>query len=117
MKKFDRVYVPHPNFRFPTEPLYRIAHEIVYACDTPMFDDMIGPDQKYKFEGSIARKMSDFDLEADCIAFYGDPLIFAMMVSYVLPIAGSINIARYSQKLDEYVVREVDVGEEWSEYE
>ena len=117
MKKFDRVYVPHPNFRFPTEPLYRIAHEIVYVCDTPMFDDMIGPEHKTKFEGCIFRKMDDFDPNTDAIAFYGDAVIFAMMVIYVGGFLQPIKIARYSQKLDEYVVREIDVGEEWSCYE
>ena len=117
MKKYDRVYVPHPNFRFPTEPLYRIAHEIVYVCDTPMFDDMIGKDQSYKFEGSVAKKMEDFDPETDVIAFYGDAIIFAMMVLVASDRSDTIRVARYSQKLDEYVVREINVDEEWSEYE
>lgn len=117
MKKFDRVYVPHPNFRFPTDPLYRIASEIVYVCDAPMFDDMMGPEQRYKFEGAIFRKMEDFDMDTDCVAFYGDPIIFAMMVAYVVPITGQIQVARYSQKLDEYVVREIDVRKSWDQYD
>jgi hypothetical protein len=117
MKKCDRVYVPHPNFRFPTEPLYRIAQEIIYVCDTPMFDDMIAADHKHKFEGMVAKKMEDFDPETDAIAFYGDAIIFAMMVITAYERSDIIRIARYSQKLDEYVIREIDVDENWYEYE
>jgi hypothetical protein len=117
MKKLDRVYVPHPNFRFPTEPLYRIAHEIIYVCDTPMFDDMIGNDHKHKFEGSVWRKMEDYDPESDAIAFYGDAIVFAMMVLVASDRSDTIRIARYSQKLDEYVVREINIDEDWHDNE
>ena len=113
MVKFERVYVPHPNFRFPTDPLYEIADEIVYVCDTPMFDDMIGAEHKYKFEGIIERKMRDFNPETDCIAFYGDAIVFAMMVAHALDVSPALKIARYSQKLDKYVVREINLNEDW----
>ena len=117
MRKCERVYVPHPNFRFPTEPLYKIANEIVYVCDAPMFDDMMGPEHRAKFEGQIANKMDDFDCDHDCIAFYGDPIIFALMVALATETFGEVKIARFSQKLDEYVVRKLDVSDNWTTYE
>lgn len=109
MNKFDRVFVPHPNFRFPTEPLYRIANEIVYVCDTPMFDDMIeGHDDK--FEGRVAEKLLDFNPKDDIIAFYGDAVIFAMMVSFIASRHDWFSIARYSTKRDEYMVRAIELS-------
>lgn len=116
MHKFEKVFVPHPNFRFPTAPLLEIADELVYVCETPMFDDMVGAENKLRFEGSIFRKMDDFDPEKDCVAFYGDPIIFAMMVVYVMPISGRLKIARYSSKLDKYIVREINSNDDWSIY-
>jgi hypothetical protein len=39
------------------------------------------------------------------------------MVLFASDRSDTIRVARYSQKLDEYVVREINIDEDWSEHE
>jgi len=107
MKKFRRVYVPHPNFRFGTEHLKKLGEEIVYVCESPMFDDMLGPEHESKFEQRIRAELRDFDPSKDVIADYGDAMIFAMMIFHLAEFHYEIDIARYSTKKEMYVVRQI----------
>jgi hypothetical protein len=107
MDKFKRVFVPHPNFRFGTEHLKKIGQEIVYVCESPMFDDMIGDEHIPKFEVRIHDELKDFDPENDVVADYGDAMIFAMMIFHLAEYFHSIKVARYSTKKETYVIREI----------
>jgi hypothetical protein len=107
MSKFRKVFVPHVNFRFSPSSLLEIAEEIVYVCETPMFDDMIDERFASKFEFNVMKQLESFDQEKDAIAFYGDAVIFAMMVAYLSDKNDSIFVARFSTKRDEYVVRRI----------
>ena len=109
--KMKRVFVPNPQYRFDPENLRQIADEIVYVCQSPMFDDLAGAENMHRFEGRIADAMSDFNPDGDIIAYYGDAVIFAMMVLFVFcivcPKNDTITIARVSQKTGSYVLREI----------
>lgn len=109
--KFKRVFVPHYNFRFSPEPLKLIADEIVYVCDTPMFDDFIDDQFKHRFEDKVVEAMSDYDPASDLIAFYGDVLIFAMMIIKATEQHEEIFVARFSTKLNSYIVRKLSASE------
>lgn len=106
-KMFRRCFVPHYNFRFSSEPLKELADNLVYVCESPIFDDQFGDEFKVKFEGKINKEMLDFDPEKDIIAFYGDAMIFAMMIAKAIEYWDSIWVARFSSKLNKYLVRKI----------
>lgn len=110
-KKFHRVFVPNYNYRFSSEPLLKIADEIVYVCETPMFDDLIGSEYKDRFEFRVRERMNDYDSETDLIAFYGDPLIFAIMIALAFEEASDVTVARFSSKADEYKIRKISADD------
>lgn len=107
MKRFKRVFVPHVNFRFSPAALLEIAEEIVYVCETPMFDDMVDERFSEKFDKRVVNELSSFSEDYDAIAFYGDAIIFAMMVAFLSDKFDSFFLARFSTKRDEYVVRRI----------
>jgi hypothetical protein len=107
MRKYDRVFVCNPSFKFDVNELSNLANEVIYVCDRPMFDNLAGDDNIYRFEGRIAEKMADFDPEKDIIAYYGDSMIFAIMVMWVVDTFSEFDIARYSAKKSSYVIRRV----------
>jgi len=107
MRRFRKVYVPHVNFRFSPSSLLEIADEIVYVCETPMFDDMVDERFADRFESKIVEQLESFDSTADAIAFYGDAIIFAMMAAYLSEKHDSFFVARFSTKRNEYVVRRI----------
>ena len=54
MTKFKRVFVSNANFRFGTAHLLTLADQIVYLCDSPIFDDMLEElDTIDRFETSV----------------------------------------------------------------
>jgi hypothetical protein len=111
MTKFDRAFVQNPNFRFSAPAIKSIANEIVFVCDVPMFDDLMGAENRKRFEGEVAEKLRTFDPARDVVVFFGDPIIFAMIIQYltifVLDDNEAIKIARWSAKKNEYVIREI----------
>jgi hypothetical protein len=107
MQRFRKIYVPHVNFRFSPSSLLDIADEIVYVCDTPMFDDMADERFVEKFEGKVVEHLDEFSSELDAIAFYGDAVIFAMMAAYLSEKHDSFFVARFSTKRNEYVIRRI----------
>ena len=107
MKRFKRVFVPHVNFRFSPAALLEIADEIIYVCETPMFDDMVDERFSEKFDSRVVSELSTFSETEDAIAFYGDAVIFAMMVAFLSDKFDSFFLARFSTKRDEYVVRRI----------
>lgn len=115
--KYRRAYLANPNFRFGIEPIQRIANEIVYVCPAPMFDDISGIDQAPHFEGSIVRSLAGFNPEKDILVFFGDAIIFGMMIYYLADKHDRLMVARYSSKRDEYIVRpyEAAIFEEFEE--
>lgn len=104
-KKYNRVFVPNPNHRFDTDGLREIAKEIVYVCDRPMFDNLMGGEYVNDFEHRIATRMIDFSPEHDCIAYYGDSIIFAIMLMFVTDRFQDFDMARFSSKEGKYLVR------------
>ena len=107
MEKYKRVFVPNPSFRFDPTELNNLADAVVYVSDLPMFDNLIGDENINRFEHKIAERMADFDPAADIIAFYGDSMIFAIMVMYLCDNHDGFDVARYSSKLEGYVIREL----------
>lgn len=106
MKKYRKAFLPNPNFRFSVEPIQRIAKDLVYVCQTPMFDDMSPLENAKNFEGAIVRALEDFDPEKDIVVFFGDALIFGLMIYHLAGTQSGIKLARYSSKRDEYIIRE-----------
>ena len=107
MEKYKRVFVPNPNTRFDPEELSTFGKSIIYVCDLPMFDNLIGNENVRRFEGRIAERMADFDPATDVIAYYGDSMIFAVMVMWLSDNFDSFDVARYSSKQQAYVIREL----------
>ena len=107
MEKYKRVFVPNPSFRFDPTELNNLADAVVYVSDLPMFDNLIGDENINRFEHKIAERMADFDPAADIIAYYGDSMIFAIMVMYLCDNHDGFDVARYSSKLEGYVIREL----------
>lgn len=106
--KYKRAFVPNPSFRFNPEELNTIAESIVYVSDLPMFDNLIGDENIHRFEHKIAERMADFDSDMDVIAYYGDSMIFALMIMYLCDNYDAFAVARYSSKLGSYVIRELN---------
>ena len=112
MNKFKRVFASNPNFRFGTNHLQELAEEIVYVCDSPIFDDMIDdPASRNKFEQCVTDKLWDFNPNTDVVAFYGDALIFAMIIWEIgeMKLDTDVSIARWSSKAEKYLVRKLEV--------
>lgn len=107
MRKYRRVFVPNPSFRFDPEQLAIIANETIYVCDMPMFDNLVDDEHIHRFEHRVAERLDNFDPSEDIIAYYGDSIIFAMMIMYLSDNFDSFDIARYSAKQQGYVVREL----------
>jgi hypothetical protein len=111
MKKFRKAWVPNTSYRISQAPILEIADDVVVVCETPIFDDLLGKENKSRFEDVIAAKMEGFDPKRDVIVFYGDPMIFALMIVYVTIFIAeegeAINIGRWSTKQERYLVREV----------
>lgn len=102
---YRRVFVPNPNFRFDVNQLAEIANEIVYTCDTPMFDDFMDDQYIDRFELKIADRLADFDPRQDVIAYYGDSMIFALMIMWLSENFESFDVARFSTKKHTYITR------------
>ena len=107
MKKYNRVFVPNPNLRFDPEELATLGNSIIYVCDLPMFDNLIGFENRHRFEGRIAERLENFNPREDVIAYYGDSMIFAMMVMWLSDNFDAFDVARYSSKQQAYVIREL----------
>lgn len=107
MKKYKKVFVPNPNFKFDVNQLLDLADEIVYACDTPMFDELMTDEFIEKFEGKISDRLKVFDPETDVIAYYGDSMVFVLMIMYLSERFESFDVARFSAKRNAYLSREV----------
>lgn len=105
MKKYNRIFVPNPNHRFDTDPLREIANEIVYVCDRPMFDNLMGPEYIGDFEHRIASRMQDFDPQYDAVAYYGDSMIFVIMIMWIADNWSDFDLARFSTKEGKYIIR------------
>jgi len=105
MKKYNRVFVPNPSFRFDPEDLALLASSIVYVCDMPMFDNLVGQEHINRFEHRVADRLMDFNPETDIIAYYGDSMIFAMMIMWLVDNFDSFDVARYSAKQQGYIIR------------
>jgi hypothetical protein len=97
--------VPNPNLRFDPEQIYSIAEEVVYVCHSPMFDNMMDDSFIPKFEHKIVQQLDDFDPETDVVAYYGDCIIFGMMIMWLADAFSEFDIARYSSKQNQYLVR------------
>lgn len=104
-KRYKRAFVPNPNYRYDTNDILNIADEIVYVCDTPMFDNLMGDEYDHKFEHKIAQRMRDFNPDTDVIAYYGDSLIFSMMVMWLADGLDKFDVARFSSKQNRYLIR------------
>jgi len=105
MRKYERVFVCNPSFKLNPDELSQLANEIVYVCDKPMFDNLATDNYIPDFEGRIAERMADFDPNNDIVAYYGDSMIFAMMIMWITGEWDSFDIARYSAKKSGYVIR------------
>ena len=107
MIKYQRVFVCNPSFKFNPDELAHLANEVIYVCDAPMFDNLAGDEYIPRFEGRVAERMADFNPNKDIIAYYGDSMIFAMMVMWISDKWESFDIARYSAKKSGYVIRNI----------
>lgn len=92
--------------KYDPDELRRLADEIVYTCDRPMFDDMIGEEYAPKYEGKVAERMRDFDPNNDVVAYYGDSNIFGLMIMWLADNFEGFDVARYSSRAQAYIVRE-----------
>lgn len=113
--KFRKAFCPNPAVRFDASILREMADEVIYVCDTPIFDDLASDEMKPRFEGRVKEVMRDFDWRYDLIVFFGDALIYAMMLFVVCQDEDNveISVARFSTKANEYVVRKLKLDELW----
>lgn len=103
MKQFNRVFAPVNNERFDKSALYDLANDTIFVCPVPMFDDI--KDRHDLFEHYIDEHMKDFNPETDCIADFGDSMIFAMMIFYVAMEHDRLYVARYNRRASGYTIR------------
>lgn len=110
---YRKAFVPNPATRFSAEKVREIAGEMVYVCDTPIFDDVMGDGYKNRFEDRVKVSMQDFDYQQDVLVFFGDILILSMMmISAALDDEVKyIDIARYSKYSDSYITKRVNVDD------
>jgi hypothetical protein len=109
-KRFKRVFAANPNFKFDQAEMKGVADEIIYACNSPMFDNLIGEEYDMIFEKRIASVMHDFNPDEDVIAYFGDAIIFGMMIMYVSDIFEEFFVARFSTKQNKYLIRRFSHG-------
>lgn len=102
---YRRVFVPNPNFRFDVNQLKQLSENIVYVCDRPMFDDLMGDEYTHEFEHKVQDSLKDFDPKKDVVAFYGDTMIFAIIIMFLSEHFDSFDVARFSAKNNAYLVR------------
>jgi hypothetical protein len=107
MKKYKRAFASNPSFKFDSDELINLAETVVYVSDRPMFDNLIGEENIPRFEHKIAERMFDFNPEHDIVVYYGDSMIFALMIMYLCDNCDNFYLARYSQKEKIYVIREL----------
>lgn len=110
-KRYKRAFIQNMHLRFAYNEIQELADEIVQVCAGPIWDDMAENADRFRFEGHVVQKMTDYDPENDIIVAFGDPLIFALMVMYASSLSGKITLARYSQRSKRYIIREVTDGD------
>lgn len=107
---YRRVFVPNPNFRFDVNQLKQLSENIVYVCDRPMFDELMGNEYIHEFEHKVQNSLKDFNPDTDIVAFYGDTVIFAIIIMYLSEQFDSFDVARFSGKSNSYLVRTLNYG-------
>lgn len=110
MLKYKRAFVANPNYRFDPQDIFDVADDIVYVCDTPMFDNLMGDEYSNKFEQKIVQRMKDFDPKNDVIVYYGDSLIFVLMIMWLADGYDTFDVARFSTKQNKYLIRTLSYG-------
>lgn len=111
MRKFRKAFCPNPAPRFDSSIPRTFADEVVYVCDHSIFDNFTGDENKSRFEGRVKEVMTGFDPRRDVILFFGDALIFAMMIftsTISCDDGDPIVIGRFSTKLNNYIFRNLD---------
>jgi len=103
--KYKRVFAPNKSSKLNESDLFLIADEVIFVCQKPMYDNLV--DEKYSpiFEDTIVEKMADFNPEEDVLVYFGDSLIFAMIVMHLTETFYEFDIARYSRDQKNYVIR------------
>ena len=113
MQKFRRLFAPNPNTKYDPQEMRKIAEQVIYVCDAPMYGDNMSSEHRDRYEGNIARSLEFFDPVHDGIILYGDALIFALMLFYLshtLEAKDTIRIARWNAKRMEYDLREIGIN-------
>lgn len=104
MKKYNRVFVPNPS-RLDEKPLYKLADQVIYACDSHMYESVMGEEHTDKFEDKIVERLTDFNPNTDVIAAYGDIVIFMMMGLHLSDRFETFDVAKFSQREQAYITR------------
>lgn len=107
---FDRVFACNPNIKFDLEPLKVLGKEMIYVSDFPVHDSITGDQGRSRYEWTIGHRLKTFNPKRDVLAIFGDTMVFAMAILFLASKGvKKINVARFSVKNGNYVVRELCV--------
>lgn len=101
MIKFKRAFALNPSPRLEQDALYDVADKVSFVCPGPVYDAM--SDDMSSFTNMVKGSLSDFDPRSDVIVAFGDPVVLAIITSYLADYE-FFYLARYSKFKNGYVV-------------
>lgn len=101
MAKFQRAFALNPSPRLEQDALYDVADKVLFVCPGPVYDAM--SDDMSSFTNMVMKALSDFRPKHDVIVAFGDPVVLAIITSYLADY-GYFYLARYSKFKNGYVI-------------
>ena len=108
-KKFRKIFACNPNIKFDIRQIEKLGEELIYICDNPLYDGVTEEQSRVKYEWTMVHRLKGFDPKLDALAIYGDNMILAMAMFYLSSKFKRINVARFSARNENYVVRAIDM--------
>jgi len=105
MKRFKRAFALNPSPRLEQESLQDVAEEILFVCPGPVYDAMC--DDLSSFSRMVSSSLSDFNPGSDVLVAFGDPVILAMVTSFLAE-HEHFYLARFSKFTKGYISFKID---------
>jgi hypothetical protein len=105
MAKFKRAFALNPSPRLEQDALYEVAEKVSFVCPGPIYDAMT--DDMSSFTKMVSNSLSDFDPKNDVVVAFGDPVVLAIITSYLADY-NYFHLARFSKFKNGYVVFKID---------
>lgn len=108
MTAFKRAFALNPSPRLEQDALYEVAEKVSFVCPGPIYDAMT--EDMSSFTNMVRNSLSDFNPKSDVVVAFGDPVVLAIITSYLSDYS-YFYLARFSKFKGGYVV--FKINNEW----